>query len=537
MNNVNKTVTLPPLGTFFMRRYLYTLIANPNHEMYSGKVYEVGGKKQKVESLDTAIFIAFYLADNMAFFTNKSQTQLAEQLNKSQTPIKKALRSLRLLGLITTETTRYTVETEAGTHNRKGNNITHLVKPPVDWYCDNSYVVNEATAHNVVRAREYALQELMKKHPDLYFDNSFIATGKLKIYTADSIPPQRVDFVLSKGRKRTLLGSESYQHIRSNKELSKYLKEKEKANPEKQGSQVDAIQVEIITGNEKDPEPKEKETATTSKKQELTLNAKSDSIDPEDNHAQNETEDMKISKPKLAGNSKAPEEKVSTSQLQEKLQKQGRVKPSYKQKRADNAGGVLTPTNKNNKVLYAACAVLRAKAKPGDKTAVHHSHPAAVEALAKTISELNNERNANYTEAIKVIGYVMQNYSRYCSIFHADEKNKTIPSDWIIFNKVYHNCFLEFVSREKQRFESFDVVTWALGSSQSQKAQATEPSYGREPSNPVGAPPKPPKRKSAAKPDSKTAKNTGLESGMVTLESGERMSKDMADMLGLAYES
>lgn len=475
-------VSLPPIGSFLTERFLDCRYSNPEDPASKATSTHLGAR------------IAYHIASHSGLYIMKTYGELAELFCVSSSAIKSSLGGLRKAEIIEVRTTRISREVDGMLQDFRGGNVTSLVKAPVNWYCSDKYIVNESTARAVVRARSYAMAAMQKANPNLFFDQAFIATGKLEFCTKENIPKHRVDFYTCSGQKRSSLGLKTTQHKELNKDLYKVLKKENYLRPV-QGEEEGVFYSENVSGNET-PEPKQEETPTTNKTNELTQEETGDNIDPETTQ---EDQTMIPKHPKLAGKAKPESKKsVSATELAAKLESGERVRPEYGTK-----SNVFAPTNKN--ALKDACRAINRKAIPTGTGAPHYSHTAFLEGLAKAISSRRNERHANYTEAVRMTAFALKNYAAYYSFLSQGSSQSINPN--INLKVIYRSANIEdliaFAAKESSRYASFNVKEWA-GQAES-KRQAH---FDRAPANPTGkAPALPTNRKTEGKAPTKPSGN------------------------------
>ncbi|QNJ59193.1 hypothetical protein [Vibrio phage vB_ValS_PJ32] len=489
-----RTVTLPPLGSFLIERFLDCRYSNPEDAASKATSTHLGAR------------IAYHIASHTGLYIMRTYDELAELFCVSPSAIKSSLGGLRKVGLITVENTHVSRVVDGKVQFFRGGNVTQLVKPSLNWYCQDKYIVNESTARAVVRARAYALKAMFKKNPDLYFDCSFIATGELKFYTAETLPDDRADFCLSSGRKRSLIGLKTTQHKGLNKDLLEVLKKENYIRPD-QGVENKPLETEISAGDQV-PEENEKNADLTNETKELTQEPSADRIQDE---TPQEDQAMKPRHPKLGEKAKRPEPTTNTAELAEKLATEGRVKPDYRKQRAAKAGNPLEPTNK--KGLAEAIRLINRAAVPHGTGAPHYSHTNFVEGLAKRISSLRNERAANYPEAIKMVAFALKNYAAYYA-FLSQGTSQSINANInlkVVYRAAYYDDMINFVQRNKSRYASFCAAAWA----DKPKSTTDGPTLDREPKNAVGAPPELPTKSGRSAANGTSTSNTPKKSSVV----------------------
>ncbi|AUR96007.1 winged helix-turn-helix DNA-binding domain protein [Vibrio phage 1.215.B._10N.222.54.F7] len=485
ISKIENTLSGSTLEEFSLNAYLHCSSAT------------VGSDLNSTESKHLAFRLLHYIAGNKQRQIQLQQKDLAELMDVSAETIKKTIAGLRKRGIINTEATRHDLTIEGVKRTCKGTNTTSLVMPPKYWYMSNDLMTTKAATRELVRVRMYVIKTLVSCHPDLDFNPDFIATGILELNPEAEGVENGVEGVKTypaKGKFLPCVGLKVTSLISINKYLISILKEFKRLRPEDQDVDLLLLEKEIEAGNLKAPAPKRKETNILNKKVELTVEYKSDTIDPEDKPQQTETEEMKVKHPKLAGSAKAPEAKTTTAELQSQLKTKGRVKPDYKKNRASKSGHVLEPTNKDN--IAAACKILNSKLSPGALIPVQPKTVNSVIGFAKIIAETRNEKGANYAEALKLMAFAIKHYPVYMSFLNngaqvaAHELNKVNLAN--IYGALSRDALMAFAAKEKAQYKAFDVVKWSEESQAPQTDAA--PTYEREAVNPVGTPPTPPKR-------------------------------------------
>ncbi|AUR81113.1 hypothetical protein Ares1_0031 [Vibrio phage Ares1] len=483
MPNEQKQVSLPPLGSFLIERFLDCRYANPNDPASKATSTHLGAR------------IAYHIASHTGLYIMKTYDELAELFCVSPSAIKSSLGGLRKSELIEVRTTRVSREVNGLMQDFRGGNVTSLIKPALNWYCSNKYIVNESTARAVVRARAYALAAMQKHNPDLYFDVSFIATGKLQYATKENIPTVRADFYLCSGQKRSSLGLKTTQHKELNKDLYKVLIKENYLRPEQGTKEVDFVD-EVSTGDQL-PETKT-ETAPTNETNELTNETEApnlgDSEQPED-------QTMIPKHPKLAEKKPKEAQQVSAAELAAKLETTGRVKDGYSKGNSDT----LKPTNKKD--LANACRLINKAAIPQGTGAPHYSHTAFIETLAKRVAALRNERKANYPEAIRLTAFAMKNYSAYHAFLSQGSSQSINPNInlKVIYRSAHVDDLIQFAAKHNSRYETFDLEAWT-GKPKERKQEH----FDRKPVNPVGAPPALSGRTSASQENQSNKPKSGV---------------------------